>query len=144
MADIIQQLMVKAPVSRVFQAMSTPAGLDRWWTKTSSGTPEEGGEYSLFFGPDYDWRARVTKYRVNSAFELEITKAHPDWLGTRVGCELQEEASDRTSLRFYHLGWPDENEHWRVSCHCWALYLRIMRRNLEHGENVPYEQRLDV
>ncbi|MBV9436452.1 MAG: hypothetical protein JOZ44_10400, partial [Acidobacteria bacterium] len=52
MADIIQQLMVKAPVNRVFQAMSTPAGLDRWWTKTSTGTPEEGGEYASSLVPN--------------------------------------------------------------------------------------------
>jgi len=31
-----------------------------------------------------------------------------------------------------------------VSCYCWAMYLRIMRRYLEHGESVPYERRLDA
>jgi hypothetical protein len=34
--------------------------------------------------------------------------------------------------------------HYRTSCHCGALYLRILRRHLEHGESVPYERRLDV
>jgi hypothetical protein len=28
--------------------------------------------------------------------------------------------------------------------YCWAIYLRVLRRWLEHGERVPYEQRLDV
>jgi hypothetical protein len=27
---------------------------------------------------------------------------------------------------------------------CWAIYLRIMRRHLEHGDIVPYENRRDV
>jgi len=32
----------------------------------------------------------------------------------------------------------------RISTHCWAMYLRILRRHFEHGESVPYEDRLDV
>lgn len=144
MANIVQQFTVKAPMDRVFKAMATPEGLALWWTKTSGGTPQEGAEYSLFFGPEYDWRARVIRFKPHSAFELEITKAHPDWQGTRVGCELQAEGPDSTRVRFYHTGWPTENEHWRVSCYCWPMYLRIMRRNLEHGETVPYENRLDA
>jgi len=28
--------------------------------------------------------------------------------------------------------------------HCWAMYLRILGRHLEHGESVPFEKRLDV
>jgi hypothetical protein len=41
-------------------------------------------------------------------------------------------------------GWPVDNEHWRISCYCWAMYLRLLRRYLEHGEIVPYERRLEV
>ena len=144
MANIVQQFTVKAPVDRVFKAMATPEGLARWWTKTSEGTPQEGAEYTLFFGPEYDWRGRVTRFKPHSAFELEIIKAHQDWQGTRVGCELQAQGPDITQVRFYHTGWPTENEHWRVSCYCWPMYLRIMRRNLEHCETVPYENRLDA
>lgn len=144
MADIVQEFIVKAAPARVFQTMATPQGLAQWWTKTSAGEPQQGAEYTLTFGPEYDWSGRVARYAPNSAFELEISKAHPDWMGTRVGCELRPEGKDGTRVRFYHTGWPTENEHWRVSCYCWAMYLRIMRRYLEHGETVPYEHRLDA
>ncbi len=143
MADIVQELTVKASPGRVFRAMGTPEGLSHWWTKTSTGDPREGAEYGLLFGPDGDWTGIVTRYVPDSAFELELTKADQDWLGTRVGCELQADG-DATRVRFYHAGWPTENQHWRVSCHCWAMYLRIMRRYVEHGETVAYEDRLDV
>jgi hypothetical protein len=36
------------------------------------------------------------------------------------------------------------NEHWRISCYWWAMYLRVLRRYLEHGESVAYEDRLDA
>jgi hypothetical protein len=35
-------------------------------------------------------------------------------------------------------------ERYRISSNCWAMYLRILRRSLEHGESVPYEKRLDA
>src|SRR5215475_4274739 len=121
---------------------STPEGLDRWWTKESSGTVQLGSDYRLFFGPGYEWHAKVTRLASPFEFELEMTSAHEDWAATRVGCRLQPEGNDRTRVYFYHLGWPQANEHWRVSCYCWAMYLRILRRNLEFGEFVPYEKRL--
>lgn len=78
-----------------------------------------------------------------SEFELQLTMAHPDWLGTRVGF-LLEKHSSATEIRFYHLGWPEMNDHYRISNYCWAMYLRILKRYLEHGEKVPYENRLDT
>jgi hypothetical protein len=73
-----------------------------------------------------------------------MVNAHPDWVGTRVGCELTPDGKDGTRVIFRHTGWPEQNEHWRVSCFCWAMYLRILRRNAEHGEIVEYEKRLDA
>lgn len=143
MADILHDLPIKAPIVRVFDAFSTPAGLDTWWTKTSAGEPKDAAEYTLGFGPGYDWRARVTRLQPGAAFELEMIAADDDWLGSRVGVEL--EARDGvTWVAFYHRGWPSANEHYRISCNCWAMYLRVLRRYLEHDERVPYEQRLDV
>jgi hypothetical protein len=127
----------------VFETIATPVGLDSWWTKRSTGEPNLGAEYGLWFGPQYDWRARVSKCIDGSCFELEMTSAHEDWMGTRIGFELEDNAGT-TSARFYHTGWPSQNEHWRISCYCWAMYLRVMRRYVEHGEFVPYDQRLEA
>lgn len=143
MADIIHEFTVKAAVGEVYRLFSTPAGLDKWWTKKSTGELREAGEFGLYFGPEYNWRAKVTRYIPPSAFELQMTVAHLAWMGTRVGCELSPEGNNVTWVRFYHTGWPEQNEHWRVSCYCWAMYLRILRRNLEHGESVDYERRLE-
>jgi hypothetical protein len=68
----------------------------------------------------------------------------PDWEGSRVRFELSSPSPASTQLRFAHLGWPAATEHYRVSSYCWAMYLRLLRRHVETGEVVPYEQRLDV
>jgi len=143
MADIFQDFPIKASRNRVFQAVSTPSGLDTWWTKRAAGKAMEGAEYELWFGPQYDWRAKVTRCIAHDEFELQMVVADDDWLGTRVGFRLEDKA-EATWVRFYHAGWPSQNEHFRISCHCWAMYLRILRRYLEHNELVAYDDRLDA
>lgn len=143
MADIFHDFPVKAPLNRVFELVSTPQGLDCWWTHRSEGKPVEGAEYTLGFGPRYHWRARVTRCVPAIEIEFEILCDDTDWNHTRVGLQL-ESRGETTWVRFTHTGWPGANGHYRISCHCWALYLRILRRYLEHGESVPYESRLDA
>ena len=143
MADIIHHFPIRASSQKVFQAISTPAGLDAWWTKRSKGEPEEDAEYELWFGPEYDWRAIVSQYVPDREFELKITEAQEDWMETRVGFQLDEKEGV-TQVRFHHLGWPEANEHYYVSCYCWAMYLRLLKRYVEHGEIAQYEDRLDV
>ena len=73
MADILHDLPIKAPIDRVFDAVSTPEGLDAWWTDRSSGTPGKGEAYVLWFGPEFDWRARVT--RIAPPHDCDISRS---------------------------------------------------------------------
>lgn len=143
MADILHDFPIQAPPERVFALVTTPEGLDQWWTATSGGTPGPGAEYALGFGPGYQWRARMTRYERPRVVEFEMTESDADWNGSRVGFELTP-AGGGTQVRFYHTGWPDPNAHYRTSSFCWAMYLRVLKRHLEFGETVPYDQRLDV
>ena len=143
MPDLPYLFPIKASRDQVFRAIATSEGLNRWWTKTCSGEPVEGGEYELGFGPEYTWRATVSRCIQNSEFELCVTEADADWQGTRLNFRLTEKDGS-TEVDFQHCGWPTDNEHYRISCYCWAMYLRLLRRYVEFGETVPYEDRLDV
>lgn len=143
MADICHDFPIKGSAAKVFSAISTPEGLSSWWTKTCEGTPREGAEYDLGFGPGYDWRALVTQCVADSLFELKMTQADDDWRGSRLSFKLAGN-DDGTQVVFRHSGWPEENEHYRISCYCWAMYLRHLKRYVESGETVVYEARLDV
>jgi uncharacterized protein YndB with AHSA1/START domain len=143
MADIVHKFPINAPAKKVFDAVSTPEGLDAWWTLRASGEPELGAEYELFFGDNYDWRAEVSRATPGSEFELTMTEADGDWSGTKVTFSLVEKER-ATEVSFSHTGWPEANEHYRVSCFCWAMYLRLLKRFVEFGEVVPYDRRLDV
>jgi uncharacterized protein YndB with AHSA1/START domain len=140
MADIFLDFPINAPRNRVFDAISTADGLAKWWTKRTTGKPRLGCVYELWFGPEYDWRAVVSIYVEGTEFEFEIKESMKDWEGTQVGFRL-EESKGVTQVRFHHTGWPEANDHFRGSTFCWALYLRLLKRYVEFGEVVPYEDR---
>jgi len=110
MAEILSDFPIKATAAKVFQAVSTPQGLDAWWTLQSSGLAATGSEYELGFGPKYNWRAVVARCVPDREFELQLINADRDWIGTRVGFVLAE-SDGVTQVRFYHRGWPEANEH---------------------------------
>ena len=143
MPDILYRFPISAPVQRVFEAVSLPEGLDSWWTKSSRGTPTEYSDYSLFFSPEYDWRAIVERGVAPSIFELRLTRADADWSRTLVGFRLESRGED-TMVEFYHTGWAEANEHYRVSGFCWAMYLRLMKQYCETGQVIPYDLRLEA
>ena len=143
MPDILQDFPIRAPIQRVFDAVSSPHGLNQWWTETCDGECTVGASYLLGFGPEYQWRASVTRCEKNTTFELTMAECDADWQTTRVAFTLSP-TRDGTHVRFEHIGWPEANAHYRISTHCWALYLRLLRRYLEYGETVQYQGRLDA
>lgn len=143
MADIFHNLPIRGSARQVFEAISTPRGLNSWWTNKCSATPSKDAEYELGFGPGYEWRATASQWLPDSVFELRFIQSDDDWRGTRVGFRLAEN-DGVTAVSFHHLGWPEQNEHYQTSCFCWAMYLRLLKRYVEFGEVVPYENRLDA
>jgi uncharacterized protein YndB with AHSA1/START domain len=143
MPDIHHDLYIAAPRAAVFAAMTSPAGLDSWWTLASSGDPRAGADYEFDFGPGYRWRATVANCEAGRALSWDFVDADDDWTGTRVAFRLEDAADGAggTMLRFAHTGWRVAHDHFRRSSFCWALYLRLLRRYLEHGEVVGYARR---
>lgn len=143
MADIFHDLHINASPAKVFKAVTSPSGLNSWWTVRSSGEAGEGNTYTLWFGPKYDWRAVVRTAVPNVEIAWEVTDADEDWQGTRLGFHLVDQEGS-TKVQFYHTGWKEANEHFRRSSYCWALYLRHLKRFVERGDVVPYDQRYEA
>jgi len=74
---------------------------------------------------------------------LEIISAEPEWIGTSVKFHL-EQKDGITNIESHHSNWKESSEGMRISSYCWAMHLRILKQNIEFGETVPYESRLEV
>src|SRR3954466_14261539 len=101
MAAIFHNFPINAPLEIVFNSVSTPKGLDIWWSKSSKGIPAPEEVYDLYFGNGYFWVAVVSKYVPNKEFELTMTKADGDWMDTKVGFSLINQ-NNITYVHFYH------------------------------------------
>ena len=140
MAHILHQFRINAPAHEVFTAFCTSAGLSNWWTARSSGEPKPGALYTFWFGPEYDWRARVIHLVPGKEITWKMEQAMDDWMGTEVGIRLKEDQG-RTLVDFFHTGWASPNDHYRISNYCWGTLLKGLKDYVELGTVVPFEKR---
>lgn len=143
MVELLHDFTINATAEKVFEAVSTPFGINAWWSRDCSGIPGLGNEYQLFFGPGYEWTAEITKYNPGKEFELKIITNDEDWNNALVGFIISEN-DQKCTVQFFHKGWKEQHEHYRISNYCWAMYLRLLKRYVEHGEIVEFDKRYDA
>lgn len=140
MPDIHHRFTVNSPIQKVFETFCTPAGLNNWWSLECSGKPQLNETYRFYFGPEYDWNAKVIHVVEGKELTWQMTKAMDDWMPTHVGFKLQEN-NGVTNVYFFHKGWEKENEHFAITNFCWGQLLKGLKDYCETGANVPFEKR---
>lgn len=140
MYNIFHDFFIAAPADAVFNAVTAPEVLNKWWPLRSSGEPTPGTEYNFYFTPEYDWYGKVIKSEPGRSFQIKMTRADADWDPTSFGFELEEKEGG-TQVKFWHKGWPECNHHFRRSSYCWAILLKGLKDYVEKGVVVPFEER---
>ncbi|CAL2102629.1 conserved protein of unknown function [Tenacibaculum sp. 190130A14a] len=140
MNAIYHNFLIKAPLHKVFDAVSKPKQIENWWALRCAGIPELGAQYNLYFGEPYNWYGKVTVFVVNQSFHIKMTKADEDWIPTTFGFDL-EEKKEGTYLRFFHKDWLVINDHFKHSSFCWAQLLNGLKNYVEKEEIIPFEHR---
>jgi len=139
---IFHDLTIEMTVEEVFAAITTPKGLNSWWTKKASGQPKIGEKYQFYFDPEV-WNAKVVLCQPDQMICFEMIQTDTDWEGTQLRFTLTA-AETGTFLRFEHVGWKGINDHFRRTSYCWAIYLNGLKKYLEKGIVMPYEERSQV
>ncbi len=123
---IHHDFVIRAGITKIFEAITKPKHLVNWWPLNCKGIPELNEEYNFFFGSKYDWYGKVIKVIDNKSFHIKTTKADADWSPTSFGFDLiQNETS--VTVKFSHTGWPHCNEEFRQSSYCWAILLNSLK-----------------
>jgi hypothetical protein len=137
--NIYHDLYLNGTEKEIQRAFTNPEDLNNWWTLRSSGKAEIGTSYNLYFTEQYNWYGEVTLCS-DTSFEIEMTTADKDWLGTQFGYKLTAQ-QDKFIFHFYHKGWRSANHHFKHSSYCWALLLSGMKNYIEKGIIVPFTER---
>jgi uncharacterized protein YndB with AHSA1/START domain len=136
MAEILHKILIKAPKSEVYRALSTVEGLAGWWTKTTGGESAPGKTLEFRFN-QHVVQMRVEALESGNRVVWRCLAATPEWLDTELSFELSEEAG-RTTLLFGHRAWKEPTP---FLAHCsmkWATFLLSLRDYVESGAGQPF------
>jgi len=141
MANIIHRVGIQAPLSRVYDALSTIDGLSQWWTKDTTGSSRVGGTIEFRFqNPKGDligeMHMEVQKPSEPHQVRWRCKNGPEDWIGTDLTFDLKQEG-DYTIVLFGHRNWKEATE---STAHCsmkWAIFLMSLKTLIETGKGKP-------
>ncbi len=138
--SIYFNFIIKSDKERIYQAVSEPEHLERWWPLKCSGVPQIGEAYNFNFTDEYDWYAEVKSCEKDDHIHFKMTKSDTDWNPTTFGFKLKEKENG-TCLNFFHKDWAECNNEYKHSSFCWAMLLKGLKDYLEKGIVIPFEDR---
>lgn len=143
MSELWHEVWIAAPTERVFDALTTKAGLDGWWGPVVAAEARVGyvvdfdhglGEYLRMEIVDLVPNRRVT-WKCVSAFD-DPTNPASEWSGQTLRFDLAPRADvailgdtqSVTVLTFHNDGWPADSR-WRGFCNAaWGETLSVKLR----------------
>jgi uncharacterized protein YndB with AHSA1/START domain len=136
-ADYHADLSISAPLSSVFAAVSSVEGLSGWWTTSTSGSPEPGGELRFTFR---DGAAVMRVEERTPTLERWTCLGHsgqPEWEHTTVSFQLTAVNPGVTRLQFTHGGLRPQLDCYGQCSAGWNYLMRSLASYAETGTGYP-------
>jgi uncharacterized protein YndB with AHSA1/START domain len=133
---IEQAYFFEAPVEKVFQALTDPRLLVKWFLSKAKVVPNKGGSYSFDWIGGYHMTDKIKQFETNKAVSFswsdklkngELAKTTASFKVSRKG--------QGTLLRLRHTGFEDP-EHFAECSSRWGYYLTNMKSVLDHGTDL--------
>src|SRR5215510_11065205 len=91
--NIIHRVGIKAPISKVYNAVASIEGIAGWWTKETNGSSEVGKTITVRFlsqeGKEIgSMDMEVKALEPNKKVQWGFTKGPDEWIGTDVVFDL--------------------------------------------------------
>lgn len=141
MADIIHRVGIKAPLQKVYEALSTIEGIAGWWSTQTSGISRVGETIVVrFLSPEGkelgSMNMKVKALESSKKVHWTFTAGPEEWIGTDAIFDLHQEG-DYTIVLFAHRNWKEAIE---FTAHCstkWAIFLLSLKELVETGKGRP-------
>lgn len=148
MVNIIHRIGIKAPLTKVYKALSTIEGLAHWWTEETTGDEQLGGKIEFIFRADSgDIKGKmvmeITELNTNKNVRWRCIDGPPEWIGTDLTFDFSEQ-DGQIIIIFGHRNWKEEIE---FMAHCsmkWAVFLLSLQDYLETGKGKPSPHDLKI
>jgi uncharacterized protein YndB with AHSA1/START domain len=159
MPNIHQELLIGAPVEKVYHAITSEEGLSGWWTPAVTAKPELDTVARFQFGPDYFKEMKITELKHSKLVKWTCIKGAGEWVGTNISFELlegnkqsltksrselldqikQQKHFDKgTLLIFHHNDWKEYTSMFAECSYTWGQFLKSIKLLCETGEGRPW------
>jgi uncharacterized protein YndB with AHSA1/START domain len=137
MATIQHQVLVHAPVTQVYQALSTPDGIGAWWDKQTATQTDRGLIFSHNPGPEHgEVQLLVVESIPNQRVEWECISQHPAsspasaWTGTHFHFDLEGRGA-ATAVVFRQTGYDESSPFFKFNQTAWGEVIENLKRVVE-------------
>lgn len=132
---------IKAPISKVYEALTTREGLGSIWTTDLMVENEVGAVSDFGFGEDDRVLMQIVELIENKRIEWLCTHSDPEWIGTGVSFELFERKNGATAIVLKHFNWRELTEFYQWCNYNWAMFLLSLKDYCEKGKGLAYQER---
>jgi len=138
MVNIQHNFKVKAPVSKVYEAITQIDGLRNWWTTDVTGSPANNGELRFGFGEGMFNKMKVTLTELNKLVTWTCVDGPFEWIGTNLSFTLSEDNDKNTNVKFEQKNWKEATDFYGSCNFNWGLFMKSLKTLCETGTGMPH------
>jgi hypothetical protein len=137
MVDILHKVGIRSSSpAEVYEALTSLAGLTRWWTVDTRGRSDVVGGIIEFRFPGGGFDMSVVALEPGWRVLWRVIEGPEEWIGTRISFDIRQE-EDWTIVLFKHLDWRDPVDFMHHCSTKWAVFLLSLKSLLETGAGTP-------
>lgn len=164
---IHHEVLIGAPIEKVYKAITSQEGLSSWWTPGTSAKAEVGSVARFPFGPNYHKEMKIIELSLDQQVKWDCIAGADEWVGTRLtftlkggdkrslqsgryelGGQLEQQGDfeEGTLLIFHHDNWREDTDMYAECNYTWGQFLRSLKLLCETGKGrpYPYQHRADL
>ena len=138
MEHIRHYLVIKAPIEKVYDAITTQDGLSKWWTEKTIAKSEVDFVNEFRFGEQYHNKMRVTQLILHKSIQWVCEVGEQEWIDTKISFNL-EVKEGKTILRFAQRDWQEATEFYESCNFQWGYYMQSLKMLCETGNGMPHQ-----
>ncbi len=136
MAKSSHKIRLHAAPDHVYQALTTQAGLQSWFTPHVEGQVSEGHEVKMSFSGKEPFRWRMSAFKPTTHVHWKCLEGPGSAKGTSVTYTLNGQGG-QTVLECDHGGWPEGHEAFATCNTLWGILMGRLKEYAETGKANP-------
>lgn len=137
MVDIVHSVLVKTTQAKLFAAVSTKAGIAKWYTADVAMEERLGGAITLVFGDLATLNWEVTELKPPKSIVWSARAVPEDFADTTLRFDVKA-VGDAAELRFVQSSFAEQDDTYGMYNYFWGQYMRSLKLALETGVGAPF------